>query len=256
MKFTILGSGAAGGVPMVSIGWGRCDPTNPRNRRRRPSILVEEAGQTLLVDSSPDLREQLLDANIRHLDAVLYTHAHADHLHGIDDLREVNRAMGRSIPLFASAATMREIEERFGYVFQPLAANSKTIYKPLLDPHLVEGSFQVGPLTITPFDQDHGYGRTTGFLFGQKAAYSTDVLELPDPSLALLHNLDLWIVGCLTDKPHETHAHLDKVVAWAEMLHPKLTVVTHMSPRLDYESVKVRLPPGVIPAYDGMTIEI
>lgn len=256
MKVTILGCGAAGGVPMISIGWGRCNPDNPRNRRRRPSILVEEEGTTILVDTSPDLRDQLLDAGVRHLDAVLYTHAHADHVHGIDDLREVNRAMGRPIDLFADAGTLADIEARFAYVFTALGPGAKSIYKPLLDRHVVDGPFAVGGLQVTPFDQDHGYSRSTGYRFGAGMAYSTDVLDLPEDSFDLLGGLDLWIVGCLVDTPHETHAHIDKVLGWVSRVKPKLTVITHMSPRLDYDYLTRNLPPGVIPAYDGMTLTV
>lgn len=256
MKITVLGCGAAGGVPMISIGWGACDPGNPRNRRRRPSILVEEGGTTILVDTSPDLRDQLLDAGVRHLDAVLYTHGHADHVHGIDDLREVNRAMGRSIDMFADAATLAEIEARFAYAFTPIGPGAKTIYKPLLDSHVLDGPFAVGGMEIVPFDQDHGYSRSTGFRFGARAAYSTDVLDMPQASFDLLAGLDLWIVGCLVDTPHETHAHVAKVLDWVARLKPKLTVVTHMSPRLDYETLKAGLPCGIIPAYDGLTLTV
>lgn len=255
MKITILGSGAAPGVPAISGGWGRCDPANPRNRRRRPSILVEEGAQTILVDTSPDLRDQLLDANVRRLDAVLYTHAHADHLHGIDDLREVNRAMGTPIPVYGTADTLREIDERFGYVFTPLDIRVMPIFKPWLIPHTVKGVITVGEMSITPIDQDHGYCHTTGYRFG-RAAYSTDVVELPESSLKMLTGLDLWIVGCLLDTPHQTHAHLDKVLGWVDRLRPKATLLTHMSSKLDYDTLVATLPPGVTPAYDGLVIEV
>ena len=256
MKITILGCGGAGGVPMISAGWGQCDPNNPKNRRRRQSILVEDQGQTILVDTSPDLREQLLGTGTRHLDAVLYTHAHADHVHGIDDLREVNRAMKAPLPTYGTAETMTEIKERFPYVFTAVAETiTGNIYKPCLIPHEIDGPFDVGHVHIVPFDQDHGYSRTTGFRFGS-AAYSTDVLELPEESMALLHGLDVWIVGCLLDKPHHTHAHVDKVLGWAEVLQPKLTIITHMSPRLDYATLMASLPAGVVAAYDGMEIKV
>jgi phosphoribosyl 1,2-cyclic phosphate phosphodiesterase len=255
MKVTILGSGSAGGVPTIGSGWGRCDPTNPRNRRRRPSIMVEQAGQIILVDSSPDLREQLLDTGIRHLDAVLFTHAHADHVHGIDDLREVNRAMKGPIKAYGSAATMADIKAHFGYVFEPMDPSTQNIYKPWLLPHIVDAPFTVGPVEILPFDQDHGYCRTTGYRLG-RFAYSTDVLELPEESLRQLAGLDLWVVGCLLDIPHATHAHVDKALAWAERLRPHLTVITHMSPRLDYGTLSATLPQGVVPGYDGMVIEV
>ncbi len=254
MKVTILGCGAAGGVPMISIGWGHCDPTNPRNRRRRPSILVEEAGRTILIDSGPDLREQLLDAEVRHLDAVLYTHAHADHIHGIDDLREVNRAMRGPISVYGTAATLDEIAERFDYVFGELPPDSQ-IFKPWLRRHMVDAPFMVGPVEVVPFDQDHHYCRTTGYRIG-RVAYSTDVWDLPEESFAALRDLDLWIVGCLVDTPHPTHAHLDKVLGWVERIRPKFTLLTHMSPGLDYASLSASLPAGIAPAYDGQVIEI
>ena len=255
MKITILGCGPAGGVPSLSAGWGRCDPANPRNRRRRQSILVEEAGHAVLVDTSPDLREQLLDAGVRRLDAVLYTHAHADHTHGIDDLREVNRVVKGPIAAFGTAETLAEIASHFGYVFKPLDLATQPIYKPWLIAHAVTDRFRVGPFDILAFDQDHGTCRSTGYRFG-RAAYSTDVLALPEASLTALEGLDLWIVGCLLDVPHTTHAHVAKVLAWVERLKPKLTVITHMSARLDYKALQSALPDGVIAAYDGMILEV
>jgi len=255
VKITILGSGGAGGVPTIGGGWGRCDPNNPKNRRSRPSILVQEAGKTILVDTSPDLREQLLAAEISHLDAILYTHAHADHTHGIDDLREVNRAMKAPIPVYASTQTLNEIAHRFDYVFAPLDPVKETIYKPWLIPHRIEGRFQAAGLDILSFDQDHGFSRTTGFRFGA-FAYTTDVLDLPEDSLALLHDLDLWVVGCLVDQPHVTHAHIGKALAWRDRVRPKRMVITHMSGRLDYAELAAGLPEGVEPAFDGMELHV
>jgi phosphoribosyl 1,2-cyclic phosphate phosphodiesterase len=255
VKVTILGCGAAGGVPMISAGWGRCDPHNPRNRRTRPSILIDIDGKKLLVDTSPDLREQLLAAEIGHLDAVLYTHAHADHVHGIDDLREINRAMRAAIPVFGTKATLDEIGRRFDYVFAPMMSGADVIYKPWLVPHVIEGAFQIGDISVTAFDQDHGFSRTTGFRIGP-FAYSTDVLELPEESLAQLHGLDLWVVGCLLDVPHNTHAHVAKALAWRERVKPKRMIITHMSPRLDYAVLASLLPDGVEPAYDGMVLSL
>ncbi len=255
MKVTILGSGAAGGVPMISSGWGRCDPSNPKNRRRRPSILVEEAGKRVLIDTSPDLREQLLSADINHLDAVLYTHSHADHLHGIDDLREVNRAMKAPIPVFGTEETLNDIAVRFDYVFKPLDLAKDSIYKPWLIPNVVKGAFTAAGLEIISFEQDHGHSLTTGYRIGSMA-YSTDVMDLPEASMAQLEGLDLWIVGCLLDIPHATHAHIDKALAWGERLKPNHMVITHMSPRLDYASLSGSLPKGVEPGYDGMVLTL
>lgn len=252
MRVTILGCGGAGGVPMVSSGWGKCDPANPRNRRRRPSILVEHEDTAILVDTSPDLREQFLDAGVRRLDAVLYTHGHADHLHGIDDLREVNRAMQAPLELWADAEVLDIVGRRFSYVFEPL--NGSYYYKPVLTPHRVSGPFRVGAVPVTPFRQEHGYCETLGFRFGP-VAYSTDVVELPEESFAALAGVRVWIVGTLTDRPHETHADVDKAVAWMERVGCERGILTHMSPSLDYESLRRRLPSHIEPAYDGMVVE-
>lgn len=257
MKITVLGCGAAGGVPMVSIGWGRCDPANPRNRRRRQSVLVEEGATSILVDTSPDLRDQLLDAKVQRLDAVLYTHAHADHIHGIDDLREINRLMAGPIQCFANADTLKQLNDRFSYVFKGVDLTiRKYVFRPWLVPHPIEGPFQVGRIPVIPFHQDHGPGQSSmGFRFGS-VAYSTDVHTLPEESMKKLEGLDVWLVGCLIDKPHETHADLDKVLGWVKRLRPKLTVLIHMSPRLDYGALAAILPAGIVPAYDGMVLEV
>lgn len=254
MKVRILGCGAAAGVPSVSRGWGACDPANPRNRRRRPSILVEDGQTRLLVDTSPDLREQLLDADIRHLDAVLFTHDHADHLHGIDDLREVNRAMKAPLPIHGSAGVIDSIRQRFPYVLGEVG-EGQTIYKPMLIPHVIHGPFTVGGCPVVPFDQDHGYGHTFGYRFGA-VAYSTDLVDLPEESFAALAGIDTWIVGCLTYDPHPTHAHLDKVLGWIERLAPRRAYLTHLTPGMDYETLKAQVPPHVEPAHDGLEIKV
>jgi phosphoribosyl 1,2-cyclic phosphate phosphodiesterase len=189
------------------------------------------------------------------LDAVLYTHAHADHLHGIDDLREINRAMRAPIPVYATAQTLAEIDHRFDYVFTPLDLESSTIYKPWLLPNAIESNFSAAGIAITAFDQDHGYSRTTGFRIGD-FAYSTDVLDLPEDSMAKLQGLDLWIVGCLVDKPHVTHADIDKALRWRDILKPRRLVITHMSTSLDYAALAARLPEGVEPAFDGMVLAL
>lgn len=254
MKVTVLGSGAAGGCPSIGRGWGNCDPTNPKNRRRRPSILVEDGTTHVLVDTSPDCREQLLDAGVRRLDAVLFTHDHADHMHGIDDLREVNRAMQAPLPIFASPDTMAGIRTRFPYVLGAVE-EGQTIYKPMLVPGEITGPFTVGGLNIVPIDQDHGFCRTLGFRFG-KFAYSTDVVDFPETSFQALEGLDTWLVGCLTFDPHPTHAHLDKVLGWIERLKPRRAFLTHMTASFDYEALKARLPAHVEPAYDGLEIMV
>lgn len=254
MKITVLGSGAAGGVPSIGRGWGACDPSNPRNRRRRPSILVEEGGTRILVDTSPDCREQLLDAGVRSLNAVLYTHDHADHLHGIDDLREVNRAMGKALPIYAAPEVMDTIRVRFPYVLGTVG-EGETIYKPMLLPNVIDGPLEIGGIRIDPFDQDHGVCRTLGFRFG-RFAYSTDVVEMPEESFAALAGIDTWLVSCLVFDPHPTHAHLAKVLGWVERLKPRRTYLNHMTPLMDYEAMKARLPAHVEPSYDGLEIEV
>ncbi len=254
MKVTVLGCGAAGGVPSISRGWGACDPANPRNRRRRPSILVEEGGTRVLIDTSPDLREQLLDADVRHLDAVLFTHDHADHLHGIDDLREVNRAMKAPLPIHAAPEALDSIRARFPYVLGEVG-EGQSIYKPMLLPHALHGPFRVGAIEVVPFDQDHGYGRTIGYRFGP-VAYSTDLVDLPEASFDALAGIDLWIVGCLTFDPHPTHAHFDKVMGWIDRVRPARAYLTHMTPGLDYEDLRARCPRNVEPAWDGLVIHL
>lgn len=255
MKVTILGCGAAPGVPSVSRGWGLCDPANSKNRRRRSSILVERGELAILVDTSPDLREQLIDAGVRRLDGVLCTHDHADHVHGIDELREVNRLMHDALGYYGRKIHLDTIRKRFDYVFLPLEKTATFLAKPALIATPVEGIFRIGDLEIAAFDQDHGYSRSTGYRFG-RFAYTTDVVDFPPESFAQLRDLDLWVVSCLTDDPHPTHAHLDKVLAWVEELKPGRTIITHMSTKLDYETLQRRLPPGIEPAYDGMVLEL
>ena len=255
MKLTVLGCGASGGVPMISSGWGRCDPTNPRNRRRRPSVLIEIDGKTILVDTGPDMREQLLGVGVNHLSAVLFTHAHADHCHGIDDLREVNRAMRGPVDAYGSETTLNDIEARFDYIFEPVDPSATSIYKPWLIPHVVSGRFNIDGIAIEALDQDHGFSRTTGYRIGS-LAYCTDVWEFPPESFERLYNLDYWIVGCLLNEPHPTHAHVEKIIAWAEILKPRHVILTHMCPRLDYATLRSTLPHNIEPAYDGMVLQI
>jgi phosphoribosyl 1,2-cyclic phosphate phosphodiesterase len=253
MRVRILGCGGSGGVPLVGSIWGACDPAEKRNRRRRSSILVEDGTRTLLVDTSPDLREQLLDAGTKRLDAVLFTHAHADHLHGIDDLRSMNRLMRAAIPIHADVHTLETIAERFAYVFRPLEEGA-SFYKPTLTRHAIDGEFSVAGILVVPFTQDHGFSTTLGFRIGAMA-YSTDVVDLDETAFAALAGIDLWIVDCLRYEPHPTHSHLAKTLSWIARIKPRRAVLTHMDVPLDYATLCRELPAGVEPAYDGLTLE-
>jgi phosphoribosyl 1,2-cyclic phosphate phosphodiesterase len=253
MKVTLLGCGPSTGVPPIGGDWGRCDPDDPRNRRRRGSVLVETDGTTILFDTSPDLREQLLDARVTRLDAVLLTHAHADHLHGIDDLRAVNRLMRKPIPIYADGPTLVEIERRFGYVLEPVPDDR--YYKPTLAPHEVTGPFAIGNAAVVPFVQDHGFSTTLGFRIGG-FAYSTDATELDDAALATVAGAELWIVDCLRREPHPTHSHLAKTLAWIARVRPRRAVLTHMDQSLDYGELSAELPAGIEPGRDGLVIEL
>jgi phosphoribosyl 1,2-cyclic phosphate phosphodiesterase len=254
MKATVLGCGASWGVPAIGPDWGSCDPADPRNRRRRGSVLVESRGAALLIDASPDLREQLLDAGTARLDAVLLTHSHADHLHGIDDLRMVNRLIGRPLPLFASAETLAEVERRFGYTLRP-PVPGRPLYRPALVPHPIAGPFTAAGMPVVAFVQDHGFSTTLGFRIGA-FAYSTDVTQLDEAAFDVLAGIELWIVDCLRREPHPTHSHLAQTLAWIERVRPRRAVLVHMDQSLDYRALSAELPAGVEPGQDGLAIEL
>lgn len=261
MKVTILGCGGSGGVPLIGPGWGDCNPNNPKNRRTRVSILVQQGDTNIICDSSPDFRAQALAADINHLDAVLYTHDHADHTQGIDDLRFVrskDKSISNRVPAYGTTETLGTLQTRFGYAFQQNTQGSGHLYKPFIEPRLVtyQEAFQIAGIEIMPYYQEHGFGSaTTGYRIGN-VAYSTDCVEMPEESLQHLRGLDLFVVDCLRFEPHLTHAHFDKAMSWVEMLRPKHTVLTHMNHVTDYDAVKARCPAGVEPAYDGLVIDV
>jgi phosphoribosyl 1,2-cyclic phosphate phosphodiesterase len=254
MKVTMLGCGPSMGVPAIGNDWGDCDPRDPRNRRRRASVLIECRGKVILVDTSPDLRQQLLDARVVRLDALMMTHAHADHLHGIDDLRAVNRLMREPIELYADARTLSEIERRFGYVFDA-PPDDGYFYKPALTRHAVSGPFVAAGLPVVPFVQDHGYSTTLGFRIGP-FGYSTDVTELDEAAFAALAGIEFWIVDCLRYEPHPTHSHLAKTLQWIDRIKPCRAALTHMDRQFDYRTLAAELPAGVEPGRDGLVVEL
>lgn len=258
VRFTILGCGSSGGVPRLGGHWGECDPTNPRNTRRRCSLLIEresEGGITrVLIDSSPDLRAQLLDAGIGALDAVVYTHAHADHVHGIDDLRMIVFNMRQRLPVWADGDTQNALYARFGYAFvQP----EDSPYPPILDMHTIDGPFEIegagGAIRLIPFQVNHGSIDALGFRVGD-LAYLPDVAAIPDDVWPVLNGLDCWILDALRRTPHPTHAHLALSLEWIARAAPRRAVLTNMHIDLDYQTVEEETPAHVTPAYDGMIL--
>ena len=258
LRFTILGCGSSGGVPRLGGHWGECDPSEPRNTRRRCSLLIEretEGGVTrVLIDTSPDLRAQLLDAGIGALDAVVYTHAHADHVHGIDDLRMIVFNMRQRLPVYADGDTQNALYARFGYAFvQP----EDSPYPPILDMHTIEGPFEIdgagGGIALIPFQVGHGAIDALGFRVGD-LAYLPDVAEIPKEVWPTLENLDCWVLDALRRTPHPTHAHLDLALEWIARAAPRQAVLTNMHIDLDYRTVAEETPAHITPAYDGMII--
>lgn len=257
MRVTMLGCGASVGVPTLGNNWGNCDPNEPRNRRRRASILVENQGQSVLVDISPDIRAQLLDANVSRLDAILLTHSHADHIHGIDDLRPLYWINRERINVHADADTLRVVMERFGYMFEK-SEDSPPYFTPALQAReLGEGPLDLAGMTIAHYRQDHGVsGESLGFIFDGRFAYSTDVAVMQEADFARLEGIDLWIVDCLRQEPSQAHANFETTLSWIERVRPKRAVFTHMNASLDYQTTLDNCPAGVEPGYDGLVIEI
>ncbi|MEM1375308.1 MAG: MBL fold metallo-hydrolase [Pseudomonadota bacterium] len=257
-RFTILGCGSSGGVPRLGGHWGACDPANPKNRRRRCSLLIEEVGADgvtrVLIDTSPDMREQLLDAGVGRLDAVVYTHSHADHVHGIDDLRMIVFNMRARLPVYADSATEADLRQRFGYVFE---APEGSPYPPILDLHPLDGALQIegpgGVVDIAPFDVTHGAISAKGIRSGD-VAYLPDVSDIPDPAWEALDGLDTWIVDALRLTPHPSHSHLDKTLEWIARAKPRQAIITNMHIDLDHAETDAATPDHVRPAHDGLTI--
>lgn len=258
MVFTILGCGSSAGVPRVAQGWGACDPNNPKNRRRRTSLLVErfdgDKKTTVLIDTTPDLREQLLGMNIEKVDGVLYTHAHADHTHGIDDLRPLFLHNRHRVNVYMDDVTGREIKSKFGYCFE---APPGSEYPPIVKEHHIDAGKPVtiegegGPVTALPVLQHHGEINTLGFRFGA-FAYCIDVKSFPEASVKALAGLDVWITDSLRYREHPSHFSVQEALQWIKRVGPRRTVLTNLHTDLDYAKLAGELPENVEPAYDGI----
>jgi phosphoribosyl 1,2-cyclic phosphate phosphodiesterase len=258
LRFTILGCGSSGGVPRLGGLWGDCDPENPKNRRRRCSMLVErlqgDAVTRLLIDTSPDMHAQLLDAAVGTLDAVLFTHSHADHTHGIDDLRQIVFNMKQRLSVWADGPTQDALITRFAYAFTQAAGSP---YPSILDLRSIDGPFAVdgaaGPIDIQPFHVDHGAINALGFRIGP-LAYVPDAVRIPAAAWPMLEGLSCWVVDALRRTPHPTHAHLAMTLDWIARAKPAEAVLTNMHIDMDYDTLLHELPPGITPAYDGRVI--
>lgn len=261
---TILGCGSSGGVPRLGNDWGACDPGDPRNRRRRCALLIEgwtdgvEAPTRILIDTGADLREQLLDAGVDRVDAVFYTHEHADHTHGIDDLRVLALHNRRRVDVYLSAECGARLREAFGYCFTTPPGSS---YPPILNAHEINDGQTVavdgpgGTIDISAFTMTHGDIDAFGYRIGN-LAYSCDLSALPQSSLRAVHGLDIWIVDALRPTPHPSHLSLPETLALIEQVKPRQAVLTNMHIDLDYATTHRETPDDVVPAYDGMQIDV
>ena len=261
LSLTILGCGSSAGVPRVGQGWGACDPANPRNRRRRCSALIERIGPggatTVLIDTSPDLREQLIEAGVKRLDGVLITHPHADHTHGIDDLRPLYLMSRRRVDIHMNELTSLIVRKNFSYIFEMPEGSS---YPPMAnDLRLTSGRVcrvdgPGGAIEAMPFDLDHGDISALGFRFGG-LAYTPDVKRIPEGSRGHLEGLEVWIIDALRYRPHPSHFSFDEALAEIELFRPRRAILTNLHVDLDYETLIKRLPAHIVPAYDGMSVE-
>ena len=262
LSFRILGCGSSGGVPRLDGNWGDCDPENPKNRRTRCSLLVQRTGKegttNVLIDTSPDMRNQLIDANVTWLDAILYSHDHADQTHGIDDVRAMVYAKQKRIEVWMDEATSQTLTSRFGYCFEQSAG---TLYPAILKDNRIKTPYREirvagegGTITATPFRQIHGNIDSLGFRF-QNIAYSSDISDIPEESYPMLEGLECWVVDALRRAPHPTHFHLDKTLAEIERFKPKRAILTNLHVDMDYVQLCNELPKNIIPAFDGLEFD-
>lgn len=252
LTLTILGSGTSSGVPRIGNDWGRCDPLEPRNRRTRVSILVESPTTRILVDTSPDMREQLLAAGVIDIDAILWTHDHADHAHGLDDVRQLQNHRGAPLPGYARAPTLDHLKRRFDYAF-----TGKHGYQPIIEGHVLPDGLRIGDIDVACVDQPHGEIYSTGFRFtraGRSIGYSTDFHAMTSDMLALFDGVDIWVIDALRERPHPSHPHLALTLDAIAAARPGRAILTHMDNSMDYATLRRTLPPGTEPGYDGMTV--
>jgi phosphoribosyl 1,2-cyclic phosphate phosphodiesterase len=252
VKVRILGCGTSTGVPKIGNDWGLCDPAEPRNVRLRTSILVESAGERMLVDCGPDLRRQLLDAGVDRLDGVIVTHTHGDHCHGIDELRPVAQRIASPVPLHGRGDVLDELKLRFAYAFR-----QSEFYRPIVDARELGEQLSFGSTTGRFVDQPHGTTNSLGLRFDdeqQSIGYAIDFSVLTSEMAVLYEGVDVWIADCLTRKPHPTHANLDAVLGWARDLRVGALYLVHMGNSLDYRTLTAELPDWAAPAYDGLEI--
>jgi phosphoribosyl 1,2-cyclic phosphate phosphodiesterase len=254
VKVRVLGCGTSTGVPKIGTGWGECDPNEPRNRRLRSSILIESGGERMLVDCGPDLRQQMLDADIGRIDSVLITHDHADHVHGIDDLRPLAQALKKPISIFARPQVAEQLRQRFVYAFVQAG-----FYPPVAELHPIGDTLELGEGLLSFVDQPHGGITSLGIRFdegGKSLVYAIDYNEMLPEMAQLYEGADVMISDCLTRRPHPTHAHLDGVLAWARELKVGQLYLTHMGNGLDYRTLVAELPDWAAPAHDGLEITL
>ncbi len=261
LRVIVLGCGGSAGVPMLGGAdgrgdWGACDPAEPRNRRSRASIVLEAAdGHRVLVDTGPDLKQQLLANGIGRIDSILYTHAHADHVAGLDDVRTLNRILDEPIAVYGTGTVLAELAHRFAYAFRPWSPPG--FYRPVLVPHEVAAGdrLEIDGLPLALFEQRHGRGTTLGIRIGS-FSYSTDVVALDDAALAAIAGSEVWLVDCFQRQPHPAHADLSLVAGWARRLGIRRTVLTHMGTDMDWDWMRRNLPDGLEPAFDGMVLSV
>lgn len=254
MKVRILGSGTSSGVPRIGNDWGACDPGEPRNRRTRAALLVEHEGTRVLVDTGPDMREQLLAAEVGSVDAIIWTHDHADHCHGIDDVRQLYHASGQPVPGYAREQTLAVLQQRFAYAF-----NGRSGYPPTIDGRMLPDRLTVGSISISFTDQPHGNITSVGMRFeagGRAVGYATDFHDLTPAMRTLYADLDVWIVDALRYAPHPTHPAVPTVLRWIEQLAPRRSAFVHMDHSMDYATLVAALPQGVVPGYDGLEFDL